>query len=436
VGMLVDFGVLLKGVGALKVAGLMTVLAIASKYIAAWLTQKTFKFSVLERQIIFGLSTARVGATLAVVLVGYNIIIGESPNGEPIRLLNEDVLNGTILMILVTCTISSFIVEKNARQLALNEENSSPGRETSGEKILISLAYPETVTELIDFGLMLKPKHSPIPIYALNIISDESDESKTKAIAKKMMEKAVQHAAATEQIIFPITRFDISVSNGIIYTLKEQNITDLIIGLHHGANQDDFLGPIAERILKHTSETVFIYKSVQPFNTLKRVIVAVTLKAELEPGFAHWFGKITTIAKEAGIPVEFHGHKDTLAELQDQQKAQKAEGKMIFNEFSHWDDFLIFSREVRTNDLLVILSSRKGHISYQTALEKLPYYLSNYFKNNSFIMLYPQQVEKGVKADDIQYVDNSLGETISEKMVDVSKAGSFLKRIIGGSNKV
>src|SRR5687767_13724365 len=113
VGMLVDFSVLFKGLGALKVAGVMTVLAVLTKFLAAWLTQKSFRLSADERRMIFGLSTARVGATLAVVLVGYNIIIGETPAGDPIRLLNEDVLNGTILMILITCTISSFIVERS-----------------------------------------------------------------------------------------------------------------------------------------------------------------------------------------------------------------------------------------------------------------------------------------------------------------------------------
>lgn len=434
VGMLVDFSVLFKGLGALKVAGVMTVLAIVSKYIAAWLTQKTFGFSVLERQMIFGLSTARVGATLAVVLVGYNTIIGETSAGEPIRLLNEDVLNGTILMILFTCTISSFIVEKNARKLALNEENNT-GDNRANDKILISLAYPETVTELIDFGLMLKPKNSPIPVFALNIVSDGSDGSKTKSVAKKMMEKAINHATATEQTIIPLTRFDINISNGIIYTLKEQNITDLVIGLHHQAKQDSFLGPIAEKILKHTSETVFIYKSVQPFNTLKRIIVVVTMKAELEPGFGHWFAKLSIIAKEAGMPVEFFGSRETLKELQDQQTFQKADGKMLFHEFSNWDDFLIFSRVVKKNDLLIILSSRKGHISYQNQLEKLPYYLSNYFNENSFIMLYPQQVEKGIKMDDVQHVDSTLGDTISEQVRTVSTPGRILKKILGSGKK-
>jgi Kef-type K+ transport system membrane component KefB len=427
VGMLIDFRVLFKGFGALKVALLMTVLAIVSKYVAAFLTQKTFRLSKEERQMIFGLSTARVGATLAIVLVGYNIIIGETPSGEPIRLLSENVLNGTILMILITCTISSFVVEKTSRRLAQNEELVSP--ENNTEKILISLAYPETVTELIDFGLMLKPKNSNVPVYALNVVSDESEESKTRSIAKTMMDKAVNHAAATGQSIIPITRFDMSISNGIIYTLKEQNIQNLLIGLHHEANQNNFLGATAEKILKHTSETVFIYKSVQPFNTLKRIVVVVTSKAEEEPGFGHWFNKLTTIAKTAGLPIDFFAGSDTINELKHQQRVQKKEAKMSFQVFTHWDDFLIFTREVKKNELLVIVSSRKGHSSYQHQLEKLPYYLSNYFASYSFMMVYPKQIDKGFNAENIQYVDSTIAEAVSDRMISVRKSKAIWKTL-------
>ena len=426
VGMLVDFSVLFKGMGALKVAAVMTIFGIVSKYIAAVLTQKTFRLSKMEGQMIFGLSTARVGATLAVVLVGYNIIIGETAGGDPIRLLNEDVLNGTIIMILVTCTISSFVVEKAARQLALEEDN-APASSAEG-KVLISLAYPETVSELIDFGLMLKPRQSNTPVYALNIITDE--DNKTEAMARKMMDKAVRHAAATEQSIIPITRFDANISNGIIYTLKEQNITDLLIGLHHDANQDNFLGPITERILKHTSETVFIYRSVQPFNTLRRMVVAVTSKAELEPGFSHWFARLAQIARTAGLPLDFYASRETIRELKDQQAINKSESKMTFQEFGNWNDFLVFTREVKKDDLLVIVSSRKGHVSYQEPLERLPYYLSNYFTTGSFIMLYPTQVERGLKMDNVQHVDSSLAQTISE----VGKAKSWFSRLFKKNN--
>jgi hypothetical protein len=379
--------------------------------------------------MIFGLSTARVGATLAVVLVGYSIIIGETPSGEPIRLLSEDVLNGTIIMILVTCTISSFIVEKTSQQLALKEEIASPAADDSNEKILISLAYPKTVSELVDFGLMLRPKTSKIPVYALHIISDESDNENANAVGKKMMDKAVMHAAATENTLIPLTRFDMNISNGIIYTIKEQNITDVLIGLHQSDDKKDFFGPTTERILRRTLETIYIYKSVQPFNTLKRMLVIVPPKAELEPGFKHWLGKLMGIAKAAGLPIIFYGHSVTLTELENQYHRAGRPVKAFFNQFSNWDDFLILGREVKQNDLFIIISSRKGHVSYTSQLEKLPYFLTNYFNTSSFIILYPKQLAVGLNLEHIEQADSALFETISEKMNVVNKAGSLIKKI-------
>ncbi|MGN6402700.1 MAG: cation:proton antiporter, partial [Flavisolibacter sp.] len=208
VGMLVDVTVLVKGWGALKVAGVIVVIAVVTKFIAAWITQKLFRLSPEEGKIIFGLSTSHAAATLAIILVGYNIIIGETPSGEPIRLLNEDVLNGTILLILISCAISSFVVEKASRSLALKEEEEAPETTDNDERILISLAYPETTEELVDFGLMLAPKKTNTSVYALHIISDESDDNKTHVVGKKMMEQAVKRAAATEKKIIPLTRFD------------------------------------------------------------------------------------------------------------------------------------------------------------------------------------------------------------------------------------
>lgn len=420
VGMLVDFSVLFKGFGALTVAAVMTILAILTKFIAAWLTQKSFRLSAEERQMIFGLSTARVGATLAVVLVGYNIIIGETAGGEPIRLLNEDVLNGTILMILITCTVSSFIVERSSQRLALVEENKA-GEPQSEEKILISLAYPDTVTDLVDLGLMLKPNNTITPVYALTVISDASDETNIHSVARKNMNKAISHAASSGNAIIPLTRFDMNITNGIIYTILEQKITDIIIGLHHDANAKTFFGDITEHLVRRIPEAVYIYKSAQPFNTLKRMVVVVSSKAELEPGFAHWFFGVCNIAREGGMPVDFYATTNTIKELKDQHQLLKTSPKINYHVFDHWEDFLIFTREVKRNDLFLIISSRKGHASYHATLEKLPYYLSNYFSENSLILLYPKQIDHGIRMDDIQHFDGALAETTGNLLRKVFK---------------
>jgi Kef-type K+ transport system membrane component KefB len=425
VGMLVDVSVLVKGTGALKVAGVIVLIAIVTKYIAAKITQRVFRLSAVEGDLMFGLSTSHAAATLAIILVGYNIIIGEAPNGEPVRLLNEDVLNGTILLILASCAVSSFQVEKSARTLAqLEESNDKTPSEPSGERILLSLAYPDTVVDMVDLGLLMRPRKSQVPVYALHIVSDDEEDAQ-EALGVKMMEQAQKQAAATEREIVPLIRHDVSRSNGIVYTIKEQKITSVLIGLHKGYSPESFLGPVTEKILKNTTEEIFVYQSRQPLNTLARIVAAVPPQAEQEIGFAHWLGTVQTIAKEAALPLVFYAAAATLQAIQELNSLDSSLHNVKYVAFNEWDDFLIFSKEVRTNDLFLIVSSRKGHASYVRQLEKLPYYLSKYFKDNSFLILLPQQQVVLGAATDAPQATSAGVETVPP----ARGLGQYLKRV-------
>ncbi len=429
VGMLVDVLVLIKGWGALKVAGVIVIVAIATKYLAAILTQKVFGMSKAEKSMIFGLSTSHAAATLAIILVGYNIVIGETPEGEPIRLLNEDVLNGTILLILFSCAISSFVVERASRKLVLLENEELPDEASAPEqRILISLAYKENMDELIDFGLLLKPRKSLVPVYALHVVSDEEEDEVQGMASRRILDNAVKRAAATENTIIPIRRYDANISNGIVYTIKEHNVTDLVFGLHHKSSEKDFLGNTVERIVRRTYETSFIYRPVQPLNTLDRMTVVVTAQAELEPGFAYWFRKLLILAKEAGLMMEIYATRSTISELKILHAGLKGAIPVHYHLFTRWEDFLVFSGIVKKNDLFTIISSRKGHISYTPELDKLPYHLTSYFSDQSVLIVYPKQLEHGVKMEDIQHSDSSLAETINES---VQVTGGLFRKIFG-----
>ncbi|MDR6783413.1 Kef-type K+ transport system membrane component KefB [Pedobacter africanus] len=429
VGMLVDVTVLVKGWGALKVAGVIIAVAVATKYLAAWLTQKIFKLSATEGTMIFGLSSSHAAATLAIILVGYNIITGETAAGEPIRLLNEDVLNGTILLILVSCGVSSFVVEGASKKLALEQDaqDATPLEEQTNEKILVTLAYPDMVTQLVDFGMMLKSKKTHTSVYGLNVIADEQVVDTNAGTSKKILEKAISHAAASENSLIPVTRYDSSISNGIVYTIKEHGVSDIVIGMHKQADQHTFLGTKAENIIKRIHETIYIYKPTQPLNTFKRVVVAIPPKAETEPGFLHWLKKLMAIAKEATIPVNFYGTAETNEAIGKITERTSATVKIQFTEFNNWDDFLIFSRELKVNDLFIIISSRKGHNSYIPQLNKLPYYLSNYFVKQSLIVLYPKQLELGINMGNIEQADSHFIETLSEQLGVIGKAGRYVR---------
>ncbi|EMS31400.1 Na+/H+ antiporter [Mariniradius saccharolyticus AK6] len=393
VGMLIDFRVFISDFETIKVAIVMTIVATLAKFLAAYFTQKTFSFSVAQRNVIFGLSNAQAAATLAAVLVGYKIIIGENPDGTPIRLLGDSILNGTILMILVTCTIASFVAQRGGTVLALEEEKESSEEKESNEleeKILIPVNYPENIEELINFGVTIKSKSTKNSLIALNIIpSDVTDEAKEKN-AKKLLEKATKAAAATDNILSELVRYDSNIVNGISNVAKENKATDIILGLHKQQSiSDSILGKLTEGVLSKIQVTAFIYQSYQPLNTIGKYVVVIPKDAEKELGFIHWLLRVWNIGRNTGAKLSFFAHSETLEFIKEVQKKFSIEAQ--FTEFPDWEDFLILSRDLKENDALMVIMSRKSGESYNPVMQKLPKYLNKYFNKNNFILVYPIQ---------------------------------------------
>ena len=220
VGMLIDVNALFAGGQALKVAAIMTVVAIGSKWIGAFATQKIFGMKKNERNMIFGLSSASAAATLAAVLVGHGIIM---ENGE--RLINDDVLNGTIVMILFTCIISSLATERSARKFALEEKlhfnDSKDETDDVPEQILIPVANPETTENLINLALMIRDSKLGRPLVALSVITDNKNIQERKQQCGKNLEKAAMIAASADVKVTPVSRYDLNVASGIIHSAEE-----------------------------------------------------------------------------------------------------------------------------------------------------------------------------------------------------------------------
>jgi Kef-type K+ transport system membrane component KefB/nucleotide-binding universal stress UspA family protein len=391
VGMLIDYRAFFKDFETIKVASAMIFVATIAKFLAAWITQKTYKFSVDERRLIFGLSNAQAAATLAAVLVGFNIIIGETETGEPIRLLSESILNGTILMILFTCTIASFVAQKGAKNIALLEStNTSTDDEENQEKILIPISNIETTDELINLGVTIKSKKNKDGLYALSIVDNNTMDGSADKKAKKILNKAAVTASATDNLIHELLRYDLNIVNGITSVAKEHKITDLILGLHINKGiSDSFLGNLTEGILTKCNTTTFIYKPAQPFGTIKRHIIIVPENAEKEMGFPFWLIKVWNIARNSGAKLVFYATTETLKFIQEIQSKHPIECE--FEDFNDWDDFLILARNFHKDDNLIIILSRKDKPSFHNNMTKIPSYLNKYFKDTSYILIYPMQ---------------------------------------------
>lgn len=388
VGMIIDVRCLFTEGEALKVAVVMTVVAIFSKWLAAWITQKIYGMKKVEGSLIFGLSNAQAAATLAAVLIGHGIIM---ENGE--RLLNDDVLNGTVVMILFTCIISSVVTERAARKMVTQENlmEGSEGKEQ--ERILIPVANPETIEGLVGMALMMRHPKQKESLVALSVINDNNTSETKELIGKRNLERTAMIAAAADASVKTVLRYDLNIAQGIIHTQKEYAVTDIVIGLHRKTNlMDSFFGTMTENLLKGTNRQIMIAKLLMPVNTLRRIVVAVPDKAEYEKGFLKWMTQLCRMGKQLGCRVHFFATEDTLKHLRALTEKQEANTFTEFSLLEEWDDLLLLTGQVNYDHLFVVVSSRKGSISYQTSFERLPSQISKYFANNSLLIVYPDQL--------------------------------------------
>lgn len=399
VGMLIDVNVLFGHIDSVKVAVVMIIVALLGKWIASWLTQKIYKMRALERELMFGLSNAQAAATLAAVLVGYNTIL---PNGE--RLLNEDVLNGTILLILVTCVVSSFITEHAAKRIAMDDAEVSDEKAQEKEKFLIPVANPETLESLMSLAMVVRDEKQPDNLVALNVINDNNGSVKQEMRGKRSLERAAQIAASTSVRLKTVSRFDLNITTGILHTAKEYEATNIIIGLHCKMSiVDSFFGNLTENLLKNTYLQVMVARFLIPVNTLRRIIVAVPPKAEFEHGFMKWITHMCRMSSRLGCRVHFYAHPQTLGYIRGYIQKKHKDTRVAYSELEDWDDLLLLTGQVNYDHLLVIISARRGSISYDSAFERLPMQISKYFNNNSIMLLYPEQ--KGDPNESLSFSD-------------------------------
>lgn len=381
VGMLVDIRVLYSNTESWIVAAIMIFFSLSSKWIAAFAVQKLYKYTSLERNVIFGLNSAQAAATLAIVLIALQAGI-----------FDNNILNGTIFMILVTSLVSSFTVEKEGRRLAIHEEEKGISLEDASEKILIPVANPNSIIPLVDFSHMIKQEQVEEPLYMLKVVKNTKEATEEIMRNSMKLDKAVQHASATESDVRIVSRIDISVSNGILRAMKELLITDVVMGwMGKSTSADLILGNILDTILKNSKTAFYVCRIVCPVNTIHRIIILVPEYAEYEKGFRKWLNKMRKFAKEAGARIVFYGKVQTLKIIQMNLESTKPAVDAEYVEFDRIRELHLKEKGVCSDDLFVLVSARERSISWDRSLDKFPRRFVKEFEGVSFIVVYPEQ---------------------------------------------
>ncbi len=388
VGMLVDVSVVLKGPMALAVAVALTVVALTGKWIGAFLTQRTLKYSSSQRRLIFGLSSAHAAATLAVILVGYNAGI-----------LDKNILNATIILILITSLVSSVVTENAARKLIADSNNHGIGFGTSStvksERILIPVANLSNMEKLLELGILIRDDKSSDPISILNVVPNDEEAEVNILKAKAQLENYVRQASAVDTDVNVIATIDHNTAGGIARASREMRADIITMGWPRRVGViDRFIGETVENILGSTNRTLFLCHFERPLATHKRVVVVSPPLSEREAGFGLWLSKIYKLAEELGAPLACFCNEGTEQSIREAVKTDGANVSVSFSNLDDWEDFLVLARDIEHDDLLVLASARKGAVSYSGVLDGLPRKLEKHFRANSRIVIYPHQHEQ------------------------------------------
>jgi nucleotide-binding universal stress UspA family protein len=340
-------------------------------------------------------------------LIGYNTVLGTDDLGEPIRLLSETILNGTIVMILVTCTVASLEAQKGAKNIALAESPLDQSSQSDiPERILIPVRNQETSDDLINLSILIQSPKKKASMYALSIINPEFQDSGAEMKAQKTLNKASETAAATDHFLYELLRYDTSIEHGISSVIHENKITDLILGLHQKQGMSDsFLGNLTENLLSRSNTTTYIYKPNQPFETHRRHLVFIPPGAEHELGFPFWLVKVWNIARNTGARMIFYLSESTQVYILDILKNHPI--RLEFRAFPDWGELGNLNIILKPDDNLIMVLSRKGEESYHPKMERVPDLINTFLKNHSFILIYPNQPkESGL--DSLEMIHGSL----------------------------
>jgi len=381
VGMLVDFSILFQDGEILWVIAILLVLAVVSKYLAAYLTQKVFHYSLAERHMLFGLSNARAASAVAIIIVGFNMGI-----------VQETVMNATILLVLFTCLISSLVTEHAGKKIAYSRELPVSERGSSEERILIPVSNPDTIPQLLSFALMVKDPRSEEPLFPITIVPDDEQAADNVVYYSRLLERAQEHASATDNMARIISRVDTNVADGLARSIKELRINKLVMGWHgHMSTVDFFFGTLLENLLLRTGKAVYVVKLLTPFNLIERIHVMLPPDVEYEVGFRDWVDDILEMSRQTTSSIVFWGHGDTHKKIQDIIHEREVAEEATFKEVECGEILETISGQIHTSDLLIVVKARRNTLSYHKELKHVPQKLAQYFQNNNIVVIYPEQ---------------------------------------------
>ena len=389
VGMLINVRLLFEGstiiIAMLVIAGFGTL----GKAIAAYTAASMFRLPKSSGNMMFGLTSAHAAGAIAMLMIGMRV---ELEPGKP--LVTDDMLNSVVLMILVTCIISTMMTERAAQQITLRDREmpSDDKPATAEEKILIPLKYPEYAQRLVNLAMLMRNPKNTTQLVGLNVVYDDDDMQRNMEKGSQLLERMAQYSASADMTMQTQVRVAANIANGIRHAFKEFRATDILIGMHmHPEVSQKFWGEFHQSLFNGLNSQIIMARLKQPLSTIRRILVAVPSRAQFEPGFYRWLERVCRMAANMECHAEFFGRADVLQLIEQFVGSRHPEMRVSFTLMEHWAQMPKLASSISDDHLFIVVTARKGTVSYKNALERLPDEIQHSFSGKNIMIIFPDQ---------------------------------------------
>ena len=416
VGMLINLRLLFAGGGIVGVVIMIVVFGTVGKAVAAYLASWLFRLPVSSGNMMFGLTSAHAAGAIAMLMVGMKM---EVEPGVP--LVTDDMLNGVVIMILFTCIISTIVTERSAQQITLRDKEMPEDSTASNseEKVLIPMKYPEYAQRLVNLAMMMRNPKNNTQFVGLNVVYDDDDMPRNQEQGQRLLERMAQYSAATDIHMQTQVRVAANIANGIRHAYKEFRATEILIGMHmHPEVSQKFWGEFHQSLFNGLNSQIIMARLTQPLTTIRRIQVAVPSRAQFEPGFYRWLERLCRLGSNLECHTEFFGREDVLPLIKNYVLSRHHDMRVSYMKMAHWAEMPNLAASISPDNLFVVVTARKGTVSYKSALEFLPDEITRHFSGTNIMIIFPDQ--HGDAMDEMTFAqpqhteDQSAYETIGK----------------------
>ena len=389
VGMLINLRTLFSSVEMVWIVVLIVFFGTFGKAVAAYVSSLLFRLSKADGHMMFGLTSAHAAGAIAMVMVGIRL---EVAPGE--YLVSDDMLNGIIMMILFTCIISTMMTEHAAKKIIIQEKTHLQGDvpKDDDEKILLCVKYPEIAPHLLYLSMYMRNQRLNRDLVALNVVYDDEKSNNAREEGIRLLEQLQHTASASEVKVQTQVRLATNIANGIKHAFREFGCSEIVMGMHvHTDINPRFWGEFIQSLYNGLNRQIILMRFVQPMSTLRRIRVAVPSRAEFEPGFHRWLERLSRFAGQLDCRIQFHGRNESLTLIREYINNRHPNVRAEYTYMGHWNELPQLAAEIADDHLFVVVTARKGTISYKTALERLPDELQKHFSGKNLMIIFPDQ---------------------------------------------